>query len=444
MRKHSFMEMHINQKGVIGLRKNWLVMILCFMVAASLLAGCGSPAAPAPADPSDDGGETGDIVEHTIVSLVPLTGVLSTFGENSGVVSRLAAADVNQWLEENGRNWRVNLVVEDTQTEPTVGLQKMQSWFGEGVRFFAGPQASGVAREVLSFANSNQILFVSPSSTSPALALADDWLYRFCTSDDIQGPALANIAKAAGVEHLIFSWRGDTWGDGLQGASADAAEGLGMTIYPQELRYDPMLEDFTVQAASLNDYVNDLVGQGVALEDIGIVAIAFEEIAPYMSAANAYPQLREVVWIGSDGTALSEALGQSPVGSEFAAATRFISPMNRPEEGTKREYVREHVQSELGRETDAYSYNMYDIIWSFAMAIDEVGYDSAKVKEILPRVADEWSKENGASGHVVLNEFGDRAFADYDLWMINTDLEWEFVGFFNSRDRAIEWERTVF
>ena len=421
------------------MKKRIFIGILCLVMAAFVF-GCSQQADP-PANGDDPPAEK---EEHTIVALLPLTGVLSTFGENSATVARFAAEEVNEWLVANDKNWTLRLEVEDTQTEPTVGLQKMQSWFGVGVRFFAGPQASGVARECLAFANSNQILFVSQSSTSPALAIADDWLYRFCTADDIQGPAVANIAKAAGAKHLIFTWRGDTWGDGLQGASEDAAKALGIEIYPEKLRYDQNLEDFTVQAASLNNYVTDLVGKGASLDEIAIVVIAFEEIAPYMNAANAYPQLKQVRWIGSDGTANSEALQQSPVGAEFANATTFLNPINRPEEGVNRERVRAHVQSVLGRETDSYSYNSYDIIWSLAMAIDQVGYDSVKVKEILPQVASDWSKDNGASGHVVLNDAGDRAFADYDLWLINDDKRWEYVGFFNSRDQVIEWEREVY
>jgi branched-chain amino acid transport system substrate-binding protein len=240
-----------NKRGFIILRKTLLIFVVVLLATALVLGGCGKKADPAP----------GALTTHTIVSLVPLTGVLSTFGENSGEVSKLAAEDVNKWLEAEGKSWRLRLVVEDTQTEPTVGLQKMQSWFGEGVKFFSGPQASGVARECLAFANSNQILFTSQSSTSPALAIAGDWLFRFCTSDDIQGPAVAKIAQTAGIKHLIFAWRGDTWGDGLQGATAAAAKKMGIEIYPQELRYDPMLEDFTVQAASLNNYVTDLVSR---------------------------------------------------------------------------------------------------------------------------------------------------------------------------------------
>ncbi len=422
------------------MKRKFVVGIVCLLAVALIFAGCGKKAegpAPGPAAPTT----------HTIVGLFPLTGVLSTFGENSAEVAKLAAADVNEWLEKENKNWRLRIVIEDTATDPPTGLRKMQSWFGEGVKFFAGPQASGVARECLAFANANKILFISPSSTSPALAIADDWLFRFCTSDAIQGPAVAKMAQEAGVEQLIFVWRGDTWGDGLQKASAEAAKKFGINIYPQELRYDPMLEDFTVQAASLNGYVNDLVSKGVSLDKIGITVISFEEIAPFFTAVNAYPQLKQVKWFGSDGTAMSAALLADPIASKFAIETKFASTKNRPEAATEKsryDYVRQHIQKTLNRDTDAYSYNTYDIIWSLAKAIDEVGYDSEKVKAILPRVADEWTKVHGASGHVVLNEAGDRAFADYNIWVINDKLEWENVGYYDSRADKINWSRKLY
>jgi branched-chain amino acid transport system substrate-binding protein len=102
----------------------------------------------------------------------------------------------------------LKLVVEDTETQPATALQKMRHHFNSGVRFFIGPQSSGEVSECLPFANANQIVFVSQSSTSPALAIADDGLFRFCNSDDVQGTVAANIAKATGLKHLIFSWRG--------------------------------------------------------------------------------------------------------------------------------------------------------------------------------------------------------------------------------------------
>ncbi len=417
-------------------KKLWYALAAVLVVALSLsIIGCG------------EGGEeaAGELTgEYTIVALVPLTGSLGTYGENSKEAALLAAQDVNAWLEEQGRSWRLKVVPEDTQTEPAVALRKMQNWFGDGVRFFSGPQSSGEASECLNIANSNQILFVSQSSTSPTLAIADDWLFRFCTDDSIQGPAIAGVAAAAGVKHLIFAWQGDTWGDGLQSAAAAKAKDLGIEVYPQELRFDPMLEDFTKEVGLLDGYVTDLLEQGVSLDEIGFCIITYEQVVPFMIAASEYPQLREIAWIGSDGTVKSAAMLANETVARFAADTRFISAMNRPEEASRKEHVTRHIQEILGREPDAYAYNNYDIIWALALAIDEVGYDPVKVREILPRVADEWTRENGASGHVVLNEFGDRAFADYDLWLINDDLEWEYVGYYDFLEEVIHWEREVY
>ncbi len=412
------------------------LVLLVSLFAVFMIAGCGD------GDDAANGVET-----HTVVGIFPLTGPLSTFGENSSTVAQLAAADVNEWLEAEDKGWRLRLEIDDTQTEGPVGLRKMQNWFGDGVRFFAGPQGSGVAQECLAFANSNQILFISPSSTSPALAIEDDWLLRFCTDDQVQGPAIAAAAQAAGITHMIFSWQGDTWGDGLQGAAQTAAEGLGITIYPDLLRFDPQKEEFTTDAALLDEYVTDLVEQGVALENIGVNLITFEQAAPYMAEAAKYDQLHEVAWIGSDGTAVSEAILQHPVASEFAAKVKFINSMNRPAEEvaqSNKDRVREHVQETLGRDIDAYAYNTYDIIWAFALSFDEVGYDPEAVREILPRVIDEWSSVYGASGHIVLNEAGDRAFADYDYYVLNEEGAWEIVGYYDGATGQINWTREIY
>jgi len=383
---------------------------------------------------------------HTIVALLPLTGALSTFGENSKETALLAAADVNAWLEREGKDWRLELKIEDTATDGPTALAKMKAWYGSGVTLFVGPQASGEAKELLTFANANKILFISPSSTSPALSIPDDYLFRFCPDDFIQGPAIARVLWDAGVRHVIFTWRGDTWGDGLQKAAEESFKKLGGQVFEKSLRYDPGLEDFPKEAALLNDYVQELIDSGVSKDEIGIVIIAFEEIAPYMEAASKYPLLEELLWFGSDGSALSEALKEHPVGAQFAANTKLINTFFTP--GLSKyplfDYVRGHVFKVLGRETDAYSYNTYDQVWALALAIDEVGYDAEKIKEILPRVTDEHTKLYGASGHIVLNENGDRAFADYDLWVINDSLEWEKVGVWRGASDSIDWFREIY
>jgi len=340
----------------------------------------------------------------------------------------------------------INLVIEDEANDPTTALRKMTTWFGEGVKFFAGPQNSGSSREMLAFANANEILFVSQSATAPALAIPGDFLHHFVAADDVQGPVIAAVIQEAGIKHVIFTFRGDTWGDGLHTATTASIEALGgIEILEKELRYDPALEAFSVQAALLDDYVTELVEAGAALEEIGIVALTFEEIAPFMEAASEYPQLRQVKWFGSDGNAKTHPTVESQVAVPFAFDTRFIAPAIRVDlEAPSYIHVKNQIQAELGRVTDVYALKAYDVIWALAMAIDEAGYDSVKVRAILPRVAEEWSSVYGASGKVVLNEAGDRAFADYDYWLINEELEWEAVGYFDYETKELIWIREIY
>ncbi len=379
--------------------------------------------------------------------LFPLSGVLSTFGENSAEAAKLAEADINQLLREEGRNWSLSLIIEDTQTDGATGLRKMQELHNQGIKFIAGPQASGIAGECLAFANASQVLFISPSATSPALALPDDWFFRFCADDSSQGPSIAAVAQAAAVEHLIIGWRGDTWGDGMQKTVTSAAEEDGISTYTEGLRYDPSREVFTAEVARLDQRVTELVNRGIPLEQIGFNLIAFEEAASFLAEAAKYPQLINIIWIGTDGTALSEAILSNQTASQFAIDAKLISPMNRSYkmgESSKNEHVRQQLISTLGREPDAYSYYTYDIIWALALTIDRVGYDAVAVREALPQVVDEWSEIYGASGHIVLNDAGDRAFADYDYWLINRSRQWEDVGFFEGAKREINWKKNIF
>lgn len=384
---------------------------------------------------------------QVIGCLFPLSGVLSTFGENSAEAARLAEADINQLLKEEGSKWSLSLVIEDTQTDGATGLRKMQELHNQGVKFIAGPQASGIAGECLAFANNNQVLYISPSATSPALAIPDDWFFRFCADDSIQGPSIAAVAEAAAVEHLIIGRRGDTWGDGMQEAVSDAALEAGISTYIDGLRYDPIKETFTAEVARLDQQVTELANRGVPLEQIGFNLIAFEEAASFLAEAAKYPQLRNIVWIGSDGTAFSEAILSHPDASQFAIDVNFINPMGKflqLGELSKYEHVRQHLNTTLGREPDTYSFNTYDIIWALALTIDRVGYDPIAVREMLPQVVDEWSKIYGASGHIVLNDAGDRAFADYDYWIINRSRQWEDVGFYDGANREINWKKNIY
>ena len=431
----------LEKKGVVA-----VLLIVLFFVgfgAGFGVRGALAPPAPAPPPPLE-----GDV---KVVALLPLTGVLSTYGENSKVAAELAASEVNSWLENRNRPWRLKLIVEDSATDPTTALDKFKTWHGEGVKFFIGPMSSGECKELKEYADANHILYISPSSTSPALAIKDDFLFRFCPTDVIQGPAIARLMWEAGVRHVIRVWRGDTWGDGLADAVKDAFEKLGGTVHTEyDIRYDPKKTDFPTEAATLKDAVDALIGKGIPKEQIGINIIAFEEVAAFMEDASAHSVLKEVLWFGSDGTCLQPKLLEVTAAAEFARDVKFCNTIFTP--GTsvysKFEHLRSYVHARLGRDPDSYAYATYDIVWCLSVALDVVNaYDPDRVKEVLPGVTSAWTYYFAASGWVVLDENGDRAFADYDLWAIMEEageIKWVKVGVYHGATDEIEWYKTLY
>ncbi|MFX1560541.1 MAG: ABC transporter substrate-binding protein [Promethearchaeota archaeon] len=381
-------------------------------------------------------GAVGLTGEQTIVFLAPLTGALSTYGENSEAAAELAATQVNAWLTERGADWSLNLVIEDTATEPTQAEQKMRTWHGQGVELFVGPMSSGECSQLKSYADSNGLLLVSPSSTATSLSIADDSIFRFCPDDYIQGPAIAAMLLDAGITEVVATWRGDSWGDGLK----DAVEAAYGDTFAAEVEYTPTATDFPTEANTLATEVQAALDGGATEDEVAVLAIGFEEIIPYMEDASTHAVLETIQWFGSDGTCLLSSLSDHATAGPFAAGVNYTNTIFTPGVSAKHTALTDHINTTLGRTPDSYAYNTYDIVWCLALALDVVDvYSAAEIKTALPGLVDNYY---GASGLFSLNANGDRSVADYDLWAVVLDspAEWLKVGTYSAGLDMIIWE----
>ncbi|MDJ0273858.1 MAG: ABC transporter substrate-binding protein [Nitrososphaerota archaeon] len=377
--------------------------------------------------------------EVTIGALLPLTGDLASYGENSRAALELALSEINDYLKRIGAGFTIKLVIEDTETKPETADAKLKSLHARGITLIVGPQTSGEVRRIKGYADSNKILLVSQSSTAPDLAIPDDFVLRFCPDDTIQGPIGPRLAKELGATHIIYVWRGDAWGDGLYRTSSDEAKKLGLTI-AGEIRYAPEKKEFSAEAATLADTVKKLINQGVDPKKIFIEYVAFGEAVAFMSAAADYPELAQVRWFGSDGTAQLAEVLQDPKISAFVANVKWVNPLFAPAENEKKQKVMNYVKQKLGREPDAYAYAAYDILWVYALTILQVQkVDADLIRKAMPEVARSYY---GAIGRVVLNAAGDLAGADYDLWVVQKagdKYQWVKAGVYSFTTGAFSW-----
>ncbi|RLI21318.1 ABC transporter substrate-binding protein [Candidatus Bathyarchaeota archaeon] len=381
------------------------------------------------------GGLTGEI---PIGAIIPLTGVLASFGQNNKVAAEIAVEEVNEFLEEIGAGWRLKLYVEDTETKPSVALEKLMALHSKGVKVVIGPMASSGVKAIKEYADSNKILVISPSSTSPALAIPDDYIFRFPPTDELQGRIAPRFAKDIGATHIIVMWRGDAWGDCLADVVKKRAAELGIEV-AKEIRYAPEATEFSAEVATLASAVDNLVSSGVSPDKIVVVVIGFEEVRAILLDATEYDVLWRVKWFGSDGTALSSKLIEDPKVAEFSAAVRFVNPIAGSETKGFWRLV-EKVKERIGRIPESYSVNTYDAIWIVAHALLITDrYDGEALKNVFMDVVDQYY---GANGHIVLNEAGDRAYANYLLWEIvkaDGGYEWKLTGRYDYETDVVKW-----
>ena len=77
---------------------------------------------------------------------------------------------------------RSTIIYEDTGTNPDTALSELQTLAAQGVKFIIGPVTSAELKNIMNYAQSNQIIVVSASSTSMELAVNKPFV--FITDDN--------------------------------------------------------------------------------------------------------------------------------------------------------------------------------------------------------------------------------------------------------------------
>jgi branched-chain amino acid transport system substrate-binding protein len=228
-----------------------------------------SPAAGAPCEGGPGVEGTGEPL--TIGVLVPFTGALSTFGPDYEDATRLAAKCINNAGGVNGGE--VEIVTGDTGTAAQQGVAEATRLIDvEGVAAIVGAAASSVSLAVAeSVTGPNQILQISPASTSPALTAANDndFLFRTPISDAAQGLVLAQMVS----EDLAFTsvcamYVNNAYGQGLVNQFQESFTEAGGTVTAtvphddaQAVSYQSQLQECTTGGPEALVAISYPVGQ---------------------------------------------------------------------------------------------------------------------------------------------------------------------------------------
>ena len=369
-----------------------------------------------------------------IGALLPLTGTSSSTGEEAEASLRLAVDDVNNQFAKTGLSTRVGLIIEDTKTDPAVALEKLEDLASKGIRIVIGPSTSAAVAAVKEYADENDMLIISSSSTAPSLAIPNDNVIRFVPDDTHQAEILAKQMWDEGKRVVIPIWRTDVFGNNLQSALKESFERLGGKML-DGIGYDPPVGNFAAslhrinfivweqELRSLTSKVNDAVKQYGA-DRVGVYIIAYDEIVPILIQANRHQELQSVSWYGSDGSAQLEGLIKNVEAAEFAVKTNFLNPIYGLDATDSFKKLETRIVEEIDRVPTSYAQVTYDEFWVAALTLKDSSAlqqdDIGSLREAFINTANSYV---GVTGRTELNDAGDRKYGSYDFWAVRPVYE---------------------
>jgi ABC-type branched-subunit amino acid transport system substrate-binding protein len=380
-------------------------------------------------------------------ALLPITGVSSSSGKSTEAALSMALNDVNVNFSKSNSSLRYELVVHDTESDPTVSLEKLRLLAKEGIRIVIGPATSAELKATKDFADKNDIILFSPSSTAPSLAVEGDNVFRLVPDDSHQAKAISKMMWDQGIRLVVPFWRDDVYGSELMQAVRANFQALGGEFDKdaEKLGYAPRTGHLAASLHRINFIMWDnalkvlesrlqsTISQ-YGIDKVGVYMVSLDEVTPIFIQAYSHPVLSKVKWYGSDGSALNDALVRNYESAFFAVDTSFYNPIprfdnnNNDDNGNLYDNLLEEIRKEAHTEPSPYSAVAYDILWVAAIAENMTRHnvnnitDIQGIQDLRDAIIRSAKSYLGVTGNTTLNNMGDRAKGEYDFWKVTTNI----------------------
>jgi branched-chain amino acid transport system substrate-binding protein len=410
----------------------------------------------------------------TLGVLTDLSSDLASQGTRAADAAKLAVTDINSYLSTpqgaatsgtSACNVKFAVSVSDYALDGSKALTELQAFAAAGVQVVIGPLNSGAAQNILQYANTNHIVLISPSSTSVALAIPNDYLFRTAPNDRWQGQGDSAMLKAEGASKVIILQRHDTYGDALANATAVNFAGSGNIQYGTctasdtvcILRYDTSLKTFgSIIPTLTSDYTT--LNSGSNSGKVAIDAISFEEFGEIVieisqSTDTATKALLTTdmlpgvgssgpvhIWTGTDGQAQDTILSSNSTSGPILSSIRLPSTIYGFQNDTKTITLQKNFAGNYTNVVcDNYCRGTYDDVWLAALATLNAGsYDGTKIQAVMLGVASSYYGVTGPDG---LEASGDRIATIYQIWKVTTPSggtpTWVYGGYWDATSNTL-------
>lgn len=381
----------------------------------------------------------GDQEIISIGAIVPQTGSLSSIGKPIVTSLKMAEQDINNYYNSINSTIRIKLSIADSKTSPESAMAAIEQLAATGAKIVLGPATSTAVDAVKGYAADNNITLISYASTSPALSIENDNLFRLVPDDRMQGKVIAEKMKEDGIKVIVPFWRSDIYGDQLMNATRTNFDYLGGKV-DSGVNYKPHTGKFATSLHRINfimwnqelKKLNTMVSEEIKKygeRSVGVYVVAFDEITPILIQAQLFDPLTKVRWYGSDSVAENHHIIKNIDSGLFATETNFTNPLySIGMDNPKSKKFAERLGQVYHDTSITYPALAYDSLWIATKTLDrystEAGLKTNKtvnVNLLDDILRDEAKKFDGVSGKISLNKAGDRISDSYDFWRIVKD-----------------------
>ena len=406
---------------MVKIQTKGLIAIM-FIIAVISISGCNGP-------------EEGGVKIGTLLSI---TGDLAPYGgpmENAAV---LAIDEVNANGGLLGK--QVTMINEDSQTSEIAAVDGANKLVNiNKVPAIIGAAGSSISLSFIEITTGNNVVQISPSNTAPDFTTYEDndFYFRTCPSDALQGKAMALLAMEENYTTASTLVLNNAYGVGFEKVFVEEFEKMGGQVIDR-VKYDP-------QASTFNSEI-EVAAQGNP--DV-IILISYPETGSLiLKSAYEKGAMDNTEWLLSEGLkdeTLAESVGKDTQGNYIIAGFKGTAP-DPTVTGPAYETFNDAYIAKYGTETTTFTSNTYDAAAVIALAIEKAGSaDGTAIRDNIRAVANPPGVEvtdigeglrliregtdinyQGASGDVNFDINGDITTAYYAKWQVADDgsVEW--------------------
>jgi branched-chain amino acid transport system substrate-binding protein len=358
--------------------------------------------------------------------------------QGTQALTDIARVDINAWLEANRKPYRVDFFLKDNQGSNEVALANTQEFHGEGIDIIVGHPWSTQCEASLDYVNTQGMLLLSASSTSPTLEMLGDNLLRGCPPDRVQVKRILDFYEAKGIEAIVLLYVNDAYGQWMRDLFQELSPGQVHII--SSIPYVSWERDFTEKIQEADDALSSYLSQNpMNLDAVAVQMVDYGEIANAIEAleTGSYQYVDKVVWLGNEATAINNELLYR-IGEQAVKHRLYRAKAKADEASVQYQSVATRYTQMTGANLYYYKAVEYDLYWIIVRAVLHAqSLNPMNVKATILEMYGEPSPlpqpmtsltlvlanvmqgdtepYDGISGDISFNEDGDRPDSDYDL-----------------------------